>query len=102
MKFLRSASFLAAYLLFAVPGSAENTPNGPPTLSASPAPAKGYMGFEKPCPDQNPNMREPRRNETCDYVTIIKRCEGDLAERLFRQPREIGVDHPRRLACHSD
>ncbi|WP_210253985.1 hypothetical protein, partial [Bradyrhizobium pachyrhizi] len=45
--------------------------------------AGGYMGFEKPCPDQDPRLSPPAPWETCDYVTIIKRCDGDLSERVF-------------------
>ncbi|MCP1969773.1 hypothetical protein [Bradyrhizobium elkanii] len=78
-------------------------------MAASPAWAGGYMGFEKPCPDQNPKLRKPRSDETCDYVKIIKRCDGDLSERVFKVPRhpsklmsENGPDHPRRLVCHHD
>ncbi|MGY2983809.1 hypothetical protein ACVI1K_001156 [Bradyrhizobium sp. USDA 4508] len=73
----------------------------------SPAWAGGYMGFDKPCPDQDPHLRKPYAWETCDYVTIIKRCDGDLSERVFKIPRypanlmsENGPGHPRRLVCH--
>jgi hypothetical protein len=73
------------------------------------AQSSGYMGFDKPCPDQDPNLRRPAAWETCDYVTIIKRCDGDLAERVFNSARhpsklisENGPDQPRRLVCHQD
>jgi len=68
-----------------------------------------YMVDERPCPDQDPALRPPRPGEWCDYVTKIKSCHGDLAERVFRQTRapsylvsEVGVEHPRRLICHQD
>ncbi|MFB6420511.1 MULTISPECIES: hypothetical protein [Bradyrhizobium] len=66
-----------------------------------------YLVDERPCPDQDPRLRQPRANEWCDYVTKIKRCDGDLAERLVQQSRapaylasELGTEHPRRLICH--
>ncbi|MBR1126676.1 hypothetical protein [Bradyrhizobium iriomotense] len=66
-----------------------------------------YLVDERPCPDLDPRLRQPRDNEWCDYVTKIKRCDGDLAERLFQQSRapaylisELGTEHPRRLICH--
>ncbi|QQO20308.1 hypothetical protein JJB98_10485 [Bradyrhizobium diazoefficiens] len=65
-----------------------------------------YLVDERPCPDLDPGLRQPRANEWCDYVTKIKRCDGDLAERLFQQSRapaylmsELGTEHPRRLIC---
>ena len=68
-----------------------------------------YLVDERPCPDQDPRLRPPRQNEWCDYVTKIQTCNGDLAERIFRQPNrpayltsELGVNHPRRLICHED
>ncbi|WP_143271555.1 hypothetical protein [Bradyrhizobium mercantei] len=79
------------------------------SLSSSAWAVDGYMGFDKPCPDQNPHLRRPAAWETCDYVTIIKRCDGDLAERVFNSPRhpsklisENGPNPPRRLVCHHD
>lgn len=62
---------------------------------------------DRPCPDQDPRLRAPRPNEWCDYVTKIRRCDGDLAERVFQQGRrpaylmsDNGAEHPRRLICH--
>lgn len=69
----------------------------------------GYMVDERPCPDQGPALRPPRPGEWCDYVTKIRSCHGDLAERVFRQPHapsylvsEAGAEHPRCLVCHQD
>ncbi|QOZ52195.1 hypothetical protein XH90_13055 [Bradyrhizobium sp. CCBAU 53338] len=79
-------------------------------MSAGDAHAQApYLMDERPCPDRDPRMRQPRDNEWCDYVTKIRRCNGDLAERLFQQSRapaylisELGTEHPRRLICHPD
>ncbi|UGA47136.1 hypothetical protein HU230_0014265 [Bradyrhizobium quebecense] len=71
--------------------------------------AEEFMFDQRPCPDQDSRVRPPRPNEWCDYVTKIKRCDGDMAERLFRQRREpaylmseVGPEQPRRLVCHKD
>ncbi|WLA80270.1 hypothetical protein [Bradyrhizobium elkanii] len=78
-------------------------------LLTGPALAGDYFVDQRPCPDQDPKVRAPRANEWCDYVEKIKRCDGDLAERVFRQRRspaylmsDAGSEHPRRLICHTD
>ena len=56
-------------------------------------------------------LRPPHANETCDYMKIIPSCDGDLAERLVRQPRNpaylmpeggFKLEMPKRLKCPKD
>jgi hypothetical protein len=63
---------------------------------------------DRPCKVEN-GRRPPRADEYCDYVQSIRLCDGDSAERLFRQPRNPaylmprggnrGGDMPTRLRC---
>ena len=72
---------------------------------------KGYFA-KPPCEDVENGLRPARADEYCDYVKRITLCDGDMAERLFRQPRNPayliprggnrGGDMPTKLRCYKD
>ena len=71
----------------------------------------GYLS-KPPCEEVESGMRPPRPDEWCDYVKRIFVCDGDMAERLFRRPRNPaylmpkggnrGAEMPTRLRCYKD
>jgi hypothetical protein len=79
-----------------------------PALAGEP---KGYLS-KPPCEEVENGLRPARADEYCDYVKRIPLCDGDTAERLFRQPRNPaylmpkggnrGGEMPTRLRCYKD